>query len=247
MLDLAEFSGSLDKVLEAARDNQVKYMLCVGTTLEDKSEILAIADRYEGVSASVGLHPNEIATKEPSVDELLQLADHPKIVAIGETGLDYYRTEEKQPWQLKRFRTHIVAAKQCRKPLIIHSRAARADTLKLLKEEDAQGVGGVFHCFTEDWETARQALDLGFYISFSGIVTFKNAADLQEVARRIPIDRLLIETDAPYLAPVPHRGKRNQPSFVKYVAECLAELRNESFERVAEQTTKNYLELFGTI
>lgn len=245
MLDLAEFSGSLDKVMEAAKSNQVEHLLCVGTTLEDMPGILRIANHYAGVSASLGLHPNETSPQEPTVEDLLKLAQHPKIVAIGETGLDYYRTEQQQPWQIERFRTHIRAAKQCQKPLIIHTRAARQDTLRILKEEQAETVGGVFHCFTEDWETARQGLDLGFYISFSGIVTFKNAVELQAVAKKIPIDRLLIETDAPYLAPVPHRGKMNQPSYIKCVAEYLAILREKSFEKIAAQTTQNYLNLFG--
>lgn len=244
MLDLNEFSGSLGKVLEAAKGNGVKHFLCVGTRLEDTSTILEIARQYMGISASVGLHPNEAVEQEPSMEELLNLAADPKIVAIGETGLDYYRTEQQQPWQIERFRVHIRAAKQCRKPLIIHTRAARQDTLRILKEEAADTVGGVFHCFTEDWETAKQAVDLGFYVSFSGIVTFKNAVELQEVAKKLPLDRLLIETDAPYLAPIPHRGKMNHPAYVRYVAEFLGNLRNEPLEKIAEQTTENYLALF---
>lgn len=244
MLELTDFDGSLKGILQEAADNRVEYMLCVGTRLEDIPAILKIANQHKGINASVGLHPNEFTDKEPSAEELVQLASDPKVVAIGETGLDYYRTEEQQPWQINRFRAHIQAAKIARKPIIIHTRAARKDTLTILKEEKAEEVGGVFHCFTEDWDTAKAGLDLGFYISFSGILTFKNAIDLQEIAKKVPIDRILIETDCPYLAPIPHRGKMNQPAYVKYIAEYIATLRGESFETIAEKTTHNYLELF---
>lgn len=247
MIELADFEGSLDKVLNSAEAAEVGYLLCVGTKLSDCAEILKIAERYPKVSASVGLHPNEPCDIEPTIEQLVELADHPKIVAIGETGLDYYRSEEKQPWQIQRFRNHIAAALQCKKPIIIHSRAARKDTLSILKEEEASKIGGVFHCFTEDWETAKAALDFGFYISFSGIVTFKNAVELQEVAKKIPIDRLLIETDAPFLAPVPHRGKMNHPALVRHVAEFIATLRGESLEKLAGATTQNYLKLFAAV
>jgi len=245
LLDLNEFDGNLDTILHAAEFNQVKHLLCVGTTLEDVPLILRIVDRYPMVRASVGLHPNEVISTEPTVEQLVGLASDPGVVAIGETGLDYYRTPEQQPWQRTRFETHIRAAKLCKKPLIIHTRMAALDTLSMLREFNAEEVGGVFHCFTEDWATAKAALDLGFYISFSGIVTFKNAVSLQAVAKRLPLDRLLIETDCPYLAPVPHRGKQNQPAYVKYTAEFIATLRGEAFEVFSENTTDNYCTLFG--
>lgn len=246
MLDLNEFQDDVDNVIQAATDNGIAYMLCVGTRLEDHSKIITFCERYKQVCGSVGLHPNETATaeEEPDIDRLLTLAAHPKILAIGETGLDYYRTEEKQPWQHERFRVHIRAAIQSQKPLIIHTRNARQDTLKILREEQAEKIGGVFHCFTEDWATAEAALSLNFYISFSGIVTFKNAVDLQEVAKRVPLDKMLIETDAPYLAPVPHRGKMNQPAYVRYVAEFLAQLKGVSLAELANATTENYKRLF---
>jgi len=246
MLDLATFDENLDNVIKAANDNGVKHFLCVGTRLEDLPKILGIAKRYTNVAASVGLHPNEPTEHEPNAERLVSLAANPKVIAIGETGLDYFRTEEKQPWQLSRFRTHIQAAHLAKKPLIIHTRAARSDTLSILKEENAREVGGVFHCFTEDWETAKAALDLGFYVSFSGIITFKNATDLQEVAKKMPLDRILIETDCPYLAPNPHRGKMNHPALVKHVAEFIAVLRGETLELIADKTTENYLKLFSS-
>lgn len=207
MIDYKSLGVDLDSVIQSAGQNGVEHMLCVGTVLEDTPNILAIAEKYPEVSGSVGLHPNETIEKEPSHEYLVSLATHPKIVAIGETGLDYYRSEGDHQWQQDRFRVHIQAAKVCRKPLIIHTRQARKDTLDILKEEQARSVRGVFHCFTEDWETAKSALDLDFFISFSGIVTFKNATELQAVARKVPLDRLLIETDSPFLAPVPHREK----------------------------------------
>jgi TatD DNase family protein len=247
MLELADFNGNIEGIIQIAEENRVEYMLCVGTRLEDVPEILNIANRHVGISASVGLHPNELTDNEPTAEEIVQLASHPKVIAIGETGLDYYRTEEQQPWQIARFRTHIQAAKLCKKPLVIHTRSARADTLAILREEKADKIGGVFHCFTEDWETAKAGLDLGFYISFSGIVTFKNAVEIQEVAKKVPMDRLLIETDCPYLTPIPHRGKMNQPAYVRYIAECIAVLRGESFEKIAQKTTDNYLKLFNLV
>jgi TatD DNase family protein len=245
MLDLGELGGDLSLVMDACHQNEVKHLLCVGTTLDDISDILQIAKQYpEQVNAALGLHPNETTGKEPDVEQLLSLASDPKIIAIGETGLDYYRNEGDPSVQQQRFRTHIQAALITKKPLIIHTRNARKDTLNILKEENAREVRGVFHCFTEDWHTAAQAMDLGFYISFSGIVTFKNARELQEVAAQVPLDRMLIETDAPYLAPVPHRGKMNQPSFVKHVAEFIAQYRKSDLETIADSTTRNYKELF---
>ncbi|MFZ0791843.1 MAG: TatD family hydrolase, partial [Chromatiaceae bacterium] len=201
------------------------------------------------VSVSVGVHPgqepDEAGHIEPSLDDLVALADDRRVVAIGETGLDYYHGRGDLGWQRERFRVHIAAARACRKPLIIHTRDAREDTIRILREEQAQEVGGVLHCFTETLEMAEQGMDLGFYVSFSGIVTFRNAADLREVASRVPLDRLLIETDSPYLAPVPHRGKPNEPRLVAHVAACIAELRGLSVEALAALTSANYFRLFG--
>lgn len=246
LLDLSEFQDDVEKVVKAAEENGIAHMLCVGTTLNDHSKILDLCERFQQVTGSVGLHPNETVEmdEEPDVAKLVQLAAHPKIIAIGETGLDYYRTSEKLKWQQDRFRVHIRAAHLAKKPLIIHTRDARQDTLQILKEEGAEKIGGVFHCFTEDWSTAEAALNLNFYISFSGIVTFKNAVELQAVAKKLPLDRILIETDAPYLAPVPHRGKMNQPAYVRYVAEFLANLKEVPLEMLAEQTTYNFKQLF---
>jgi TatD DNase family protein len=244
MLDLAPFGGSVDGVLEAACASDVGHFLCVAVNLEDYPAMLRIAEAHDNVSASVGLHPNERGGHEPDIDELVQLARHPKVVAIGETGLDYFRSEGDLDWQRDRFRRHIVAAKQAGKPLIIHSRDAGEDTIAILAEEQADEVGGVMHCFTGDREMAQQAMALNFHISFSGIVTFRSAAALQEVARTMPLDRMLVETDCPYLAPVPHRGKPNQPAYVRHTAEFIAELRGESYETIAAATTANFVRLF---
>jgi TatD DNase family protein len=244
MLDLAPFGGSVDGVLAAAREQDVEYFLCVSINMEDYPAMLKIAETHEQVMASVGLHPNERGGHEPGIDELVDLARHPKVVAIGETGLDYFRSEGDLDWQRDRFRRHIVAAKQSGKPLIIHSRDAKEDTLKIIEEENAGEAGGVMHCFTGDWDMAQRAMDLNFYISFSGIVTFKSAHELQEVALKIPAERMLVETDCPYLAPVPHRGKPNQPAFVRHVAEFIAELRGESYEHIAGVTSRNFESLF---
>ncbi len=243
-LDLSPWDNQLDGALENAKANQVGHMLCVSIALETFPNLLTIAEDCAEISVSVGVHPNESDCQEPDADELLRLAQHPKVVAIGETGLDYFRSQGDLTWQHNRFREHIQAAKACNKPLIIHTRDSTADTLKVLAEEGADEVGGVMHCFVEDWESAQKAMDLGFYISFSGIVTFKTAGDLREVAAKVPLDRILIETDSPYLAPVPFRGKANQPAYVRHVAACIAELRGLSFERVAELTTDNFFRLF---
>lgn len=246
LMDLTEFDQEVSLVVKAAKENGIAHMLCVGTRIEDTPKLLEFAKQFPEVSASVGLHPNETVpegSEEPTVETLVNWAKQDAIVAIGETGLDYYRTEEKQPWQQDRFRTHIRAAIEVNKPLIIHTRQAVEDTLKILREEEASKVGGIFHCFTEDWAMAEAGLELNFYISFSGIVTFKNAVQLQEVAKKVPLDRLLIETDAPYLAPMPHRGKMNQPAYVRYVAEYLATLKNVSLETLAKQTTDNFYRL----
>jgi TatD DNase family protein len=243
-LDLSPFDGSIDAVLAAAEAQDIGHFLCVSINLEDYPAMLKLAEVHEQVSASVGLHPNEQGGHDPDTDELVGLAKHPRIIAIGETGLDYFRSEGDLDWQRDRFRRHIAAAKLSGKPLIIHSRDARDDTLKILEEEQADEVGGVMHCFTGDWEMAQRAMEMNFYISFSGIVTFKTARELQDIAKRMPSDRYLVETDSPYLAPVPHRGKPNQPAFVRHVAEFIADLRGESYEQVAEATTENFRTLF---
>jgi TatD DNase family protein len=247
MIDYASLGSdaTIESILQAAKDNGVEHLLCVGTTLADISDNLALAEKYNEVSISVGLHPNEPVEQEPSVEELIAMSSHPKVIAIGETGLDYYRSEANMKWQHDRFRVHIHAAKELSKPLIVHTRQARMDTVTILKEENAKETRGVLHCFTEDWEMARQVLDLDFYISFSGIVTFKNATELQEVAKKVPLDRMLIETDSPFLAPMPFRGKVNQPAYVKQVAEFLAHLRGINFVDLAEKTTENFYDLFS--
>ncbi|MEN8106829.1 MAG: TatD family hydrolase [Pseudomonadota bacterium] len=245
MLDLDSFEGRLEGVRAAAHAADVGHMLCVSVNLEDYPAMLALVEGCDDVSVSVGVHPNEREGHDPSPDELVELAANPRVVAIGETGLDYFRSEGDLEWQRQRFRNHIAAAKQCSMPLIIHSRDAREDTIRIMAGENAGEAGGVMHCFAGDWDMAQRAMELGFYISFSGIVTFKSAKELQEVARRVPVDRLLVETDCPYLAPVPHRGKPNQPAWTRHTAEFIAELRNESYESIAAATTANYHALFG--
>lgn len=244
-LDFPELAGRLPEVLDNMRANGVTAALCVSVTLEDFPKVLALAEAHPHLYASVGVHPDYPDLREPAVAELVELAQHPKVVAIGETGLDYYRLDGDLEWQRERFRVHIRAARECGKPLIIHTRSASADTLRLMREEGAAAAGGVMHCFTESWEVAQGALELGFHISFSGIVTFKNARDLKEVARRVPLDRLLIETDSPYLAPVPHRGQTNQPGWVRHVAEEVSRLQGCSFDEVARSTTANFYKLFN--
>lgn len=247
-LDLAPWNGDLHAALDDAAEQGVGHFLCVAIDLEHYPDILLMARESDRVSVSVGVHPNETEGHEPSVDELVALADDPQVVAIGETGLDYFRSkgngEDGLEWQRDRFRTHIAAAKITRKPLIIHMRDATEDTLRILKEEKADDIGGVMHCFVENWNIAQRALELNFDISFSGIVTFKSAKELKEVAEKMPVDRMLIETDSPYLAPVPHRGKPNYPAYVRHVAECIAEIRGLSLEEIAQQTTDNYFRRF---
>jgi len=247
MLDLEPFGGTIEGVLDAAAANDVGHFLCVSINMEDYPSMLAIAEAQDRVSASVGLHPNEQGGHDPSIDELVALAGHPKVVAIGETGLDYFRSEGDLDWQRDRFRRHIRAARACGKPVIVHSRDAREDTIAILDEEDAHEVGGVMHCFTGDWSMAQQAMELNFHISFSGIVTFRSAKELQEVAEKMPAERMLVETDCPYLAPVPHRGKPNHPALVRHTAEFIAGLRGEPYERLADKTTENYRALFGHV
>ena len=247
-LDFPELSSRLDEVLARMRDNRVDRALCAAVSLEDFPRVLALADAHPQLYASVGVHPEHRDAAEPDVGTLVRLADHPKVVAIGETGLDYYRTDGDpavlNAWQRERFRVHVRAARATGKPLIVHTRSAADDTLAILREEGADAVGGVMHCFTESWEVARAALDLGLHISMSGIVTFRNAESLRDVVRRVPLDRLLIETDAPYLAPVPHRGKLNEPGHVRHVGEFLAALLGVEVERFAAITTDNFHRCF---
>lgn len=234
----------LDDLMQNAKEAGVEHFLCVAISFDDVPTILNVAEQYPHVYGSVGLHPNEERGQEPTIKDIISMAQHPRIIAIGETGLDYYRTQGDHGPQQARFRRHIQAALSLNAPLIIHTREAKEDTIRILKEEGAEKVAGVMHCFTEDVAMAEQALELGFYISLAGIVTFKNATNLHEVAKVVPLSRLLIETDCPYLAPVPFRGKPNQPAYVKYVAEKIAELKGISFEEVAEQTTKNFFDCF---
>ena len=234
----------VNEVIANAKALGVEHMLCVSVDLETYPEILHLAEQHERIYASVGVHPNTTMQEEVSEETLAELASNDQVIAIGETGLDYFRSEGDLEWQRERFRTHIKAAKSVNKPLIIHTRDVGEDITRILKEEGADEVGGVMHCFVEDWETAQKAMEMNFYISFSGIVTFKNAKEVQEVAKQVPLERMLVETDSPYLTPVPYRGKANQPGYTRYVAEFIAELKGISFEQVAEQTTANFFELF---
>ena len=243
-LDLAAHDGSLDAALDAARACGVQHFLCIGVSADNAGAVKSLAERYADVDCSVGVHPLDLEQGEaPALDWLLGELNHPHVVAIGETGLDYHYEPEAAELQQQSFRLHLEAAKITGKPVIVHTREARADTLALLREA-ALPQAGVLHCFTEDWEMAKAALDIGFYISLSGIVTFRNADALREVARKVPADRLLVETDAPYLAPIPHRGKPNLPQYVREVAEFLAMVRGERFEDLAAQTTANFKRLF---
>jgi len=243
-LNFPELLANLPAIKQSMQANEVGHALCISVTLPDFPQVIALAETNANFFASVGVHPDYENIEEPTVAGLLALADHEKVVAIGETGLDYFRLTGDLEWQRTRFRTHIQAAIQCGKPLVIHTRNAAADTLRIMREENAQKIGGVMHCFTESLEVALEAIELGFYISFSGIVTFKNAVAIKEVARQVPLNRMLIETDSPYLAPIPYRGKTNQPSYVKHVAEEIAKLRGISFEEVATTTTENFFQLF---
>ena len=243
-LDFPELAEIQDDVLANMRHSGVSHALCVGVTLEKFPDILRLAEQHSNLYASVGVHPDHEQESEPTEERLVELAQHSKVVAIGETGLDYFHMKGELEWQRSRFRTHIRAARTCRKPLIVHCRDAAQDTLRILAEEKASEAGGVMHCFTESLEVAQAAMEMGFYISFSGIVTFKSATALREVARSIPLERMLIETDSPYLAPVPYRGKLNQPAYVKYVAEEIARLRGVSLEEVGRATSENFCRLF---
>ena len=243
-LNFPEIIANIQSVRLSMQEAQVGHALCVSVTLDKFPEVLSLAEQYENFYASVGVHPDYEDIEEPSVDMLVQLANHPKIVAIGETGLDYFRLTGDLEWQRERFRTHIRAAVIANKPLIIHTRSAAQDTLRIMQEEGANRVAGVMHCFTESLEVAQAAIEMGFYISFSGIVTFKNATQLKDVAKAIPLDRVLVETDSPYLAPTPFRGKTNQPAYVRYVAQEIATLRGISLEEVMVATTYNFFNLF---
>ena len=245
-LDFPDFATRLPEVLDRMAEHRVTHALCISVDLDDFAGVLAVAESAPNLWASVGTHPDHEDTREPTVDSLVALADHPKVVAIGETGLDYFRLTGDLEWQRERFRVHIRAARATGKPLVIHTRAAAADTLRLMREEGAGEAGGVMHCFTESWEVAEAAIDLGFHISLSGIVTFKNAKDLQEVARRLPLERLLIETDSPYLAPVPFRGRTNEPAFVSHVAAKVAELRGVPVDEIGAATSDNFFRLFAS-
>jgi TatD DNase family protein len=244
-INFEPLSGRLNDVLDNAARCKVGYMLCVSVNMEEFPAVLGLAREHSNIFASVGVHPNETSGREPDANEICDLASDPDIVAVGETGLDYFRSDGDLEWQRDRFRRHIDAAKRTGKPLIIHTRDAAADTIRIMRDEDAAQAGGVMHCFAQDWEMARQALDIGFYISFSGIVTFKNALAIKDVARKTPIDRILVETDCPYLAPVPYRGKTNEPAYVKHTAEHVAELRGVELDTLAEATTSNFFKLFS--
>lgn len=245
-LNFPDFAERLPDIYKRMQDNHVSHALCISVDLDTYPEVLAIAESRDNLFASVGVHPDYEDCTEPTVERLVELAANPKVVAIGETGMDYYRTPGPLEWQRKRFRVHIRAARATNKPLVIHTRSASEDTLRIMAEEKAGEPGGVMHCFTESLDVAKAAMDMGFYISFSGIVTFKNAKELKEVARAVPLERMLIETDAPYLAPVPHRGKTNEPGFVKHVAEEIARLKDVSVEEVGEITSRNFRRLFKT-
>ena len=244
-LDFPELQRDMEAVLNQMQSNRVTHALTISTTLRSFPKVRAVAEAHAHIFASAGVHPDEqVDDHEATVEELLRLADHPKVVAIGETGLDYFRLTEPLDWQRERFRIHIRAAKQCAKPLVIHTRESAEDTLRIMQEEGAANAGGVMHCFTENADVAQRAIGMNFYISFSGIVTFKNAKALKEVAKQVPLARMLIETDSPYLAPVPYRGKTNQPGYVKHVAEEIALLKEVSVEEVGRVTTQNFFALF---
>ncbi len=250
-LSFPELAARIDDIRAAMAAARVDRALCICTTLEEFPEVLALANRFHNFWASAGVHPDNEGVQEPNLADLVAMAQQPRVVAIGETGLDYYRLNsrsvDEMAWQRDRFRVHIRAARESGLPLVIHTRSASDDTLAILREEGASAAGGVFHCFTETAAVARAALDLGFYISFSGILTFRNAADLRDVAKFVPLDRCLIETDSPYLAPVPHRGRTNNPSYVPLVADQLAQLKGCTVERVAEATTANFERLFARV
>ncbi len=247
-LDFPEYADQLPDILARMKEAKVQNAMCISVDMPDFPNVLALAEAHEQLFATVGTHPDYEDTPEPTEDQLVELAKHPKVLAIGETGLDYYRMGDKtyaeMEWQRDRFRTHIRAAIRANKPLIIHTRSASEDTIKIMKEEGASKVAGVMHCFTESWKVAQAAMDLGFYISFSGIVTFKSAKDLQATCQQVPLERMLIETDSPYLAPIPNRGKTNEPAWVAHVGQFIADLKGVPVETVAKHTTENFKTLF---
>lgn len=244
-IDLKPYDNNFSKFVEEARKHQMKHMLCVGIDLKTYPAMRKLVAPYDDISVSVGVHPNTKVIEEPTIDQLLKLSDDEKVIAIGETGLDYYRSKGDLEWQKQRFRTHIEVAKLTNKPIIIHTREAGQDALDILEEMKADEVGGIIHCFSEDWAFAKRALDINFYISFSGIVTYKTATNVQEVAQKVPADRYLIETDCPYLAPVPHRGKQNYPMYVRHVAEYIAKFRATTVDNIAKQSSDNFRKLFS--
>lgn len=246
-VNFPELKAQMPDILQRMEANNVGRALCVSVNLPDWPGLIELVEQHDALYASVGVHPDYEDTIEPTVEDLVSRSLHPKVIAIGETGLDYYRLTGDLAWQRDRFRRHIQAARQTKLPLIIHTRSSSQDTLAIMKEEGAEEARGVMHCFTETWEVAQASMDMGFYISFSGIVTFKKALELQEVARRMPLDRILIETDSPYLAPVPHRGKLNDPSKVIHVAEMIATLRGVSASAIEEASTENFFNLFNKL
>ncbi|MDD2723900.1 MAG: TatD family hydrolase [Methylovulum sp.] len=246
-IDLKPYQNDFSCFMQQVQNSNIEHLLCIAIDLEAYPAMLAMVADYPQISVSVGVHPNEHEGRDPSADELIALGQNEKVIAIGETGLDYFRSDGDLTWQHNRFRNHIAAAKTLKKPLIIHTREAGQDTLKILAEEGADEVGGIIHCFTENWGFAQKAMDLNFYISFSGIVTFNNATEIKEVAKKVPADRFLIETDSPYLAPVPFRGKTNYPLYVRHVAEHIAQLRGATFEEIAGLSTRNFYTLFNFV
>lgn len=244
-LDLSRYEGGLADAIAAAREQGVSHMLCVCISDDNRQQVVDIANAYDGLYASVGVHPSDVMEAPVGVAELEGWAGAGKVVALGETGLDYHYSADKKEVQLQSFANHLTAGARIGLPVIVHTRDAREDTISIIREHGSTATAGVMHCFTESWDMARQALDYGYYISLSGIVTFKNAETLREVAKKVPLDRLLVETDSPYLAPVPYRGKPNEPKYVREVAAFIAELRGLSFESLAEQTSENFFRLFA--
>lgn len=244
-LDLSNYNGRLEEAIAAARARGVSHMLCVCISDDNREQVIKIANAYEGLYASVGIHPSDVAQAPASIEEIERWAGANKVVALGETGLDYHYSGEKKEVQLQSFANHLTAGVKTGLPVIVHTRDAREDTILMIRKYGSTSTAGVMHCFTESWEMARQALDLGYYISLSGIVTFKNADALREVAKKVPLERLLVETDSPYLAPVPYRGKPNEPKYVCEVATFIAELRGQTFDALAEHTSENFFRLFS--
>ncbi len=243
-LKLEKYDGQLSAAIDAALARDIQQLLCVGISVNNREAVVNIAEQYSQVVASVGVHPCDVQEGLASMDDLIQWSEHPKVVALGESGLDYYYSEDDKVLQQESFAIHLEAASRAQLPVIVHTRDAREDTLALIKEHGNQETAGVLHCFTENWDMAKKAIDMNYMISISGIVTFKNAHELKEVVKKIPMDRLLVETDSPYLAPVPHRGKSNEPQYVREVAQYIAELKQIPFESLAETTTNNFYRLF---